>query len=245
MNSGTQTAYRVLAADLRAALLGRQFEDGSALPTEAELAKQYNVSRQTVRRAFQDLVAEGIVYRVPGRGTFATQPKGQYLRHFGSVEELMGLSLDTELVLVDPLTLEVDVAAASRLRQETDVVGHVTFLRRSRGEVFCVTSTYLPSSLVPLLSDVEDLHEAGRVSRVTIIGLLDARMQSPIASAEQSITATTAEGEVARSLGCDPGRSLLRIDRLYFDDSGAPVELAVSHFLPNHYSYRVTLQRSV
>ena len=34
---------------------------------------------------------------------------------------------------------------------------------------------------------------------------------------------------------------MLRIDRLYFDDEDDPVELAVSYFDPEHYSYRVKL----
>jgi DNA-binding GntR family transcriptional regulator len=37
---------------------------------------------------------------------------------------------------------------------------------------------------------------------------------------------------------------MLRVDRLYSDASGTPVELAVSHFLPEQYTYRVTLRRS-
>jgi GntR family transcriptional regulator len=36
---------------------------------------------------------------------------------------------------------------------------------------------------------------------------------------------------------------LLRIDRLYFDAEDAPVELAISYFDPEHYSYRVRLRR--
>jgi DNA-binding GntR family transcriptional regulator len=36
---------------------------------------------------------------------------------------------------------------------------------------------------------------------------------------------------------------MLRIDRLYFDDEDDPVELAVSYFDPEHYSYRVKLRR--
>ena len=47
----------------------------------------------------------------------------------------------------------------------------------------------------------------------------------------------------ARHLGCDTGEPLLRIDRLYFDAEDAPVELAVSYFDPEHYSYRVKLRR--
>ena len=40
------------------------------------------------------------------------------------------------------------------------------------------------------------------------------------------------------------GHAMLRVDRLYSDTSGRPVELSVSHFLPEQYTYRVTLRRS-
>jgi GntR family transcriptional regulator len=37
---------------------------------------------------------------------------------------------------------------------------------------------------------------------------------------------------------------MLRVDRLYSDSADRPVELSVSHFLPEQYTYRVTLRRS-
>src|SRR5262249_25523839 len=90
-------AYRVLSGRLRREIASGRYRGGVRLPTESELSQEHNLSRQTVRRAFQDLVAEGIVYRVPGRGTFATEPDGRYLRQLGSIEDLMNLSTDTTM----------------------------------------------------------------------------------------------------------------------------------------------------
>src|SRR5260370_37862727 len=89
-------AYRALAAQLREAVRSGEYSDGRPLPTEGELSASYSVSRQTVRRAMQDLVSEGVIYRVAGRGTYPVAEQDRYLRHFGSVEDLMALSLDTE-----------------------------------------------------------------------------------------------------------------------------------------------------
>jgi DNA-binding GntR family transcriptional regulator len=53
-----------------------------------------------------------------------------------------------------------------------------------------------------------------------------------------------ADATVAAAVGCRPGHAMLRVDRLYSDGAGRPVELSVSHFLPEQYTYRVTLRRS-
>ncbi len=238
-------AYRVLAQELRTAILQGRYNGGLRLPTEAELAQQHSISRQTVRRAFQDLVAEGVVYRVPGRGTFVTEPGGRYLRQFGSIDDLMSLSVDTEMRLLTPLERQVDVAAAGRLQLEHDVVQRASFLRTRDGAPFCLTTVFLPAQIAAYLEGVPELGKAGTVSTATIIGLLDTRLPSPIADADQSITATTATARIAKVLPCEVGDPILRIDRLYLTTNGDPVELAISFFLPDQYSYRLRLRRSL
>ena len=52
------------------------------------------------------------------------------------------------------------------------------------------------------------------------------------------------EPDIAAALNCPVGAPLLRIDRVYRDGNGRPVELAVSYFLPDLYSYRVQLRRN-
>ncbi|MBE8476405.1 GntR family transcriptional regulator [Streptomyces justiciae] len=239
-----ESAYVRLARELRAAILRHDYPEGVRLPTEAELAERYGISRQTVRRAFQDLVAEGLVHRVPGRGTFATPRDEQYLRQFGSVDDLMGLSLDTRTDLVTPLHRRVDVDAAGRLGLHTDRVHKLAFLRLHEDTAFCHTSVFLPPAVGQLLESVPELTDPGTSSAFTVIELLDRRLPEPIAEAEQSITVAEATPELADHLGCEVGRALLRIDRVYQSAGGHLVELAISHFLPEHYSYRVRLRRS-
>lgn len=236
-----EPAYQRLARTLRGEIRRGRYADGTRLPTEAELAREFSVSRQTVRRAFHDLVAEGLVRRTAGRGTFAA-PQDRYLRQFGSVEDLMGLSLDTVLEVLDPLAARVDREAASRLRLDDDLVHTVLFRRLHNGIPFCVTTVYLPPAVGARLAGAPELSTAGAVSDVTVIGMIDAR--HPVTEAEQTITAVPAPAESRAELGCPPGAPLLRVDRTYRTTGGRPVELAISHFLPEHYSYRVKLRRS-
>lgn len=240
-----QPAFRRLESDLRSQIRAGEFPAETALPTEAELSRRYGVSRQTVRRAFHDLVAEGAVYRVPGRGTFVAPSSGRYLRQLGSVEDLMALSADSQLQVLQPLSAGVDPAAASRLRLPNDRVLTTTFVRVHHGDPFSHTTTHLPPWVRAQLGEAPELTDPGVLSEVTVIGLLDRVLEWPIRDAEQSITVDWVPADVAQALELSSGTPVLRVDRIYFDTRGEPVELAISHFHPDRYSYRVRLRRSL
>lgn len=239
----SEPAYQLLAKELREEIAAGRYRGGVRLPTEAELAERHGVSRQTVRRAFHDLVAEGIVYRVPGRGSFASESDRRYLRQLGSIEDLMNLSADTTMEVVSPLRRRADIDAASRLRLDTDLLYTVVFRRRHGDVPFVLTTVYLPDEVARHVLDAPELAE-GAVSTYTVIGLLEPHLDSPIVEAAQSITVAPATEAVSRDLGCSVGHPMLRVDRLYSNADGQPNELSVSYFLPEHYTYRVTLRRA-
>lgn len=242
-NARAEPAYRVLRDQLRADIAAGRYPHGTRLPTESELVARLGLSRQTVRRAFQDLVASGLVTRVPGRGTYASESGRHYLRPLGSIEDLMHLSDDTAMEVLDGLRRRVDVEAAGRLRLAGDTVYTVVFRRSHDGVDFGYTTVHLPPAVAGGVRASPDL-ATGAVSTHTVIGLLEPHLDRPIAEAAQSITVGRATPEVATALGCTTGHPMLRIDRLYADESGHPVELSISYFLPEQYTYRITLRRS-
>lgn len=241
-----EPAYQSLREQLRSDIAAGRYRGGVRLPTESELVARQGLSRQTVRRAFQDLVAEGVVYRVPGRGTYAHESE-RYLRQLGSIEDLMSLSQDTTMEVVTGLARRVDVQAASRLRLEADAVHTVVFRRLhgppGQGVPFVSTTVHLPPAVAHHVGSEAAL-QTGAVSTHTVIGLLEPHLPAPIAQAAQSITVAPADDAVADAIGCAAGHPMLRVDRLYSDTADRPVELSVSHFLPEQYTYRVTLRRS-
>ncbi|MGD9621678.1 MAG: GntR family transcriptional regulator [Mycolicibacterium sp.] len=238
-----EPAYRIVRERLRAEIEAGKYPEGARLPTESELVARYQISRQTVRRAFQDLVAAGMVTRIPGRGSYAIPAGHRYLRPLGSIEDLMDLSDDTTMEVLDGLHRRVDIEAASRLRLAGDVV-HTVVVRRSHdGVPFGHTVVHLPPAVAPAVRATPHL-ATGAVSRHTVIGLLEPRLAQPIAEAAQSITVGYATDAVGTALRCPAGHPMLRVDRLYTDRSGCPVELSISHFLPEQYTYRVTLRRT-
>jgi GntR family transcriptional regulator len=60
--------------DIRAEMDSGELAADTRLPGELELVDQYGVSRDTIRRAIQELVSEGRLLVLHGRGTFVTTP---------------------------------------------------------------------------------------------------------------------------------------------------------------------------
>jgi GntR family transcriptional regulator len=83
-----------------------ELRSGNTLPTERELAVRYGVSLAPVRQAILDLVREGLLYRVPGQGTF--------LRERATVERVSVLSSFSESMRAKGFDVKVRI-----LRQET------------------------------------------------------------------------------------------------------------------------------
>jgi GntR family transcriptional regulator len=245
---GEVSAYRQVASDLRQAIAAGRYPAGQRLPTEAEIVTATGLSRQTVRRAFQELVTEGIIYRVRGRGTFSVPGDGKYLRSFGSVDDLMALSLDTEMQVVEPLHVLASLEVADQLRVADDTVMTMSFLRLHENVPFCYTRVHLPMRIGRRLRELPELAalaEPGARTRLTVISLVDQVSDHPIHGALQNATAVAATADIARRLGCGAGRPVLRIDRLYRDRELHPVELAVNHFNPDRYSYQLQLRGRV
>ena len=239
-------AHKELSNKLRTMLLERPFRPDERLPTEAELSRDLGLSRQTVRKAFSDLVSEGLVYRVRGKGTFVVQggQDGRYLRAFGPVDDILALTNDSDLEVLQPLARAIDIDAAGRMRQETDEVYAGLFRREHTAGPFMVTRICVPLDLGHELSQLDPFAKPGGRSPATVIEHLESTMDVRVAGALQSITAEIATPDLCNYLDCPPGSSVLRIDRLFFDVTGRFVELTINHFNPSRYTYRTEVRRT-
>jgi DNA-binding GntR family transcriptional regulator len=171
--------------------------------------------------------------------------EGKYLRSFGSIDDLMALSLDTELQVVEPLHVLASVEIAGQLQAAEDTVMTTSFLRLHDGVPFCYTRVHVPLEIgcrLRELPEMAGLAEPGSRARFTMISLVDRVSDRRIDSAVQNATAAAASADIAHRLGCPPGLPVLRIDRLYRDRELAPLELAINHFHPDRYSYRLQLR---
>jgi GntR family transcriptional repressor for pyruvate dehydrogenase complex len=72
--------YEQIVQQIETSILKGELTEGSQLPAERDLAKQFGVSRTAVREAIKALQEKGLVDAFPGRGTFVTNGTSNSMR---------------------------------------------------------------------------------------------------------------------------------------------------------------------
>ena len=178
---------------------------GSAAPSERELVARFGVARMTVRQALDALVAEGLLERIPGRGTFVARPRTVRGRPTSFTEEMRrrGLLPESQTLIARIEQAGPGVARALDI-SSGDPVLHWKRLRRADQDVVCIEDAYLNEVLLPGFlqhGTPTSLYEA-----------LDARGLRPT-RVEDSIAAERAGVEDALLLEVEAGDPVLRHSR--------------------------------
>ncbi len=178
---------------------------GSAAPSERELVHRFGVARMTVRQAMDALVGEGLLERIPGRGTFVARPRRTSSRvsSFGEEMARRNLLAESQTLLARREQAGPGVARALGI-SEGDAVIHWRRLRRGDAVPMCIEDAYLNEILIP------GFLQAGMPT--SLYDALNARGLRPT-WAEDSINADTATPEEADLLEIEPGAAVLRHSR--------------------------------
>lgn len=178
---------------------------GTAAPSERELVQRFGVARMTVRQAIDALVADGLLERIPGRGTFVSEPRSNVGRLTSFTEDMIrrGLLPESQTLVARREKAGPGVARALGLTTGDPVI-HWKRLRRADAIPMCIEDAYLNEVLLP------GFLQAGMPT--SLYEALERRGLRPT-WAEDSVKADLAGTEDAEHLGVDPGAPVLVIAR--------------------------------
>jgi GntR family transcriptional regulator len=208
------------------------------LPTERELADEFEISRLTVRRALDQLESDGVVYRVQGAGTFVSEnriAKSFELTSFSEDMRARRLKPGSLSVSVETIPAGPRIGYALKLSPAEPVV-HIQRVRTADDSPMCFENSYLPDSLVPDL--------ASRLGDDSLYEVLDAQFSLRLDRAEQVINATVLEPDVASLLLVPPFSPSFLVTRTGYDRRGRPIEFAETLYRGDRYSYELTVLRN-
>jgi GntR family transcriptional regulator len=211
---------------------------GSPVPPERELARHYGTSRTTVRQALAELVVEGRLLRMQGKGTFVAKPKVAQPLELASYTEGMrahGLHPATRILDIGYVTADEAMAGLLGIKAGGRTL-RIHRLRLADGEPMSIDTSHLPARRFPGLR--KEL-ERNRSLYETLSSVYEVQL----AEAEETIETVLADPHDARLLGVDPGLPLLLLSRHAFDSSGAPVEYAQSWYRGDRYKFVTRLRK--
>jgi GntR family transcriptional regulator len=208
------------------------------LPTERELAESFSLSRLTVRRVLDRLVAEGRVYRVQGAGTFVSEPR------FAKSLELTSFSEDMRQRGLKPgsrVLTSSEMQAGARIGYKLglspgDPVYRITRVRTANDVPICLETSYLPARLVPGL--------LGQSLAGSLYELLSVAFHIDLERAEQEIRCTVLDSYDAALLEVPSFSPAFTVERTGFDARGRPVEHTEAVYRGDRYSYQMVLHRA-
>ena len=220
------TLYSKIREDLLGKIKDGTYKEGDLLPTEAQLAELYGVSRPTVRQALQTLSDEGFVERRRRRGTVVHIPtSGQYYHHDVRrfVDEMrdIGKTVTTNVIVFHRCPASKEAAEALDIAPGEEVYKLVR-LRYLDGEPRFFLETYIPCALYPGL-DAYDFNNTSLYYAMSQCG-------SPVFSARSQMQAVLANGAVAPLLDVEEGAPILRYRQVSRTEANQIVEFTWSYY---------------
>jgi GntR family transcriptional regulator len=215
----------------RVAALCADLGPGAMLPGERELSGRFGVSRATVRKALEELMARRVVERRHGAGTFVRRPavaQPLMATSFGDDMRRRGLTPSSRLLWSDTVVADTELAGQLEMSGGEPVL-RVCRVRLADDEPMTLETLHVPAARVPGLRG-DDL--AGSVSYYDV---LVQRFDRRIRTGTQSVAPVVLGREEARLLGVTPGAAALRFVRTSRDQHGEVVERVESFARGDRY----------
>jgi GntR family transcriptional regulator len=209
-------------------------EPDEPLPSDAQLCEEFGVSRMTARTAVQRLVQEGLVYRLPGRGTFvADYGAHRHAAHLTSfTTEMRRHGRVPSSRLLERTQRAATPVESRRLRvEEGDEVVAVRRIRLADGEPVAIERAILRGdAAAPVLA--ADLESGSLHATLREAGLVPS-------SGRATIGSEPAGEEDARLLSVREEWPLLVERRVILDQDGAPLETSETRYAAGRYALDV------
>ena len=234
-------AYYQIKQTIKNWIINKEFSLGEKIPSENELASQFNVNRLTVRQGIGQLVQEGFLTAIRGKGTFVTtneQLINSYNLEFtGFVDDLFHEIQKTKTISVKLREITVPKFLANKLalsKKCKDVV-QIKRVRYRENRSFAYTVNYLPVELGRKMTE-------SALTRKPLLQIMEQDLGIQFTEAFQTIEATFAELNIAEKLEIPSGSPVLYIERIMYTKGRRPVEFVQTSYRGDRYRYIVRLK---
>lgn len=229
-----------------AEILAGRIASGHLCPGDktSELAtmEEFGVSRVTIRQAFEQLEREGLIFRVPGKGTFIAEPRKlepqSALTSFSENMIALGMEPGHDTLQVVELLAPADAASQLELGRGATVL-HIERMLLANGTPMALMDAFLPHWVYSRGRDHFTVQQLNERSMYSIIEH-DCGIQ--LWKARETVESAQA-GTDAAPLGLEASALVLAVGRLTLTQDERPAEYTRLRYRADLYRYQVELYR--
>ena len=216
------------------ALSAGEWKPGEAIPAEKKLGERFAVSIGTLRKAIDELVAENILIRHQGRGTFVTtHNRDQHLYRFFNFVRQDGLKTYPRVALAGFAKRRADKVESDRLEiPKSAKVFHFANVLSLNEEPVLVDEITVPEAMFAGLTEKRLLERPN-----TIYNLYQTGFGMNVIRIEERLRAGLASASHAQLLAIAPGAPVLEVHRVAFSFNQQPIEFRISFVNTERYEY--------
>ncbi|MGV3650876.1 MAG: GntR family transcriptional regulator [Devosia sp.] len=220
-------AYRRAQDTIRRLAEGEDYSPGDKIPSERTLSEQLGLSRMTVRKAIDQLVAQGVLERRSTSGTHVAAPKvlrpldPQKVLGIPQIIENSGGKPSSRLLFFEAGVASDSMAGHLDVRVGAPLIV-IRMLQMSDGIPFCVEKSYFPAARVP------GLVAADLIEGQSLYVLLRERYGITVNRSRGVLTAAPIGAQDAGLLSLEAGATALIYRVSVYDADDRPIEHAIS-----------------
>ena len=236
-NSIDPTSYKPLYLQiseiLRNKIKNGAYAAGDLLPSEHDLVVEFSVSRNTAQRAIEDLVRDGLAFRIQGKGTFVPKSIVEFGLHrltsFSEEMRFKGLKPSARVLYFG--TIRADAFLAKMLEVETDAkVYQLNRVRYGDENPMAYQQSFLPVHLCEGLDQFD-------FSQESLFHVLEAHYHLRISWQNQYIKPCIARQSEANPLEINVGNPLLYLEGVAYLERDIPIEFKKIYYRSDLYDF--------
>lgn len=207
------------------------------IPTEEELCKKFNVSKITVRHAIDNLVSDGYLIKIHGKGTFVASnlPMIGLAMKTRLTEEMFGKELNLKRKVLFKGIKEPPDDIRTFLKTD-DRIYYIMSKRIVDDNTVYIEEAYIPYQMLPYIEKLDITHGS-------IYSVLQEKGAKKIFKMIQTIEIVNAQKDFAEHLDLKKGAPVLAVHRLFLTSDGAPVAYTKLQGRSDRYKFQTEFER--
>ena len=214
------------------------YHSNEAIPSEKKLMEFYNVSRITIRKAIDELVTEGYLYKIQGKGTYVKADEGSnnLFSITSSTEDVqkMGMkpSKKTKISSIEFASPKRAKALEISTNDQVEVIGRISYADL---EPLNYTIAFLPEKIFPGLTEYDLEHES-------LYKLINDQYGVRITKARRTIEAVLAKDEIAKYLELEEGMPVILFRCVTYgivNGKETPIEYFKCYYRTDKYKFYI------